>query len=282
MGPTVTIVALPLGNPEDLSPRAAKALARAHRIYCEDTRKLEALATRAGIELKAKLHALPSDRERETDWPHLFESAAAGEAWAWVSDAGTPIVNDPGLFFLRACREAGVTVTAIPGPSAPVLAWQWSGGFGLPFLFAGFAPKAKDPASKDLARFFELIHGAGTFAFFDTRHQIEVTLSHLEATGHGARKLFIAREMTKTYEELLSGTVSSCLADLKKRLASGEGIGELTLLCEGSPGVDHAVACSLDDLALVRSGGTKDAARIAAKLTGLPVGTCYKRFTEEA
>lgn len=282
MGPHVTIIALPLGNPEDLSPRAAKALATAQRIYCEDTRKLEALATRAGIDLKAKLHALPSDRERETDWPHLFETAPQGEAWAWVSDAGTPIVNDPGVFFLRACRDANVRVTAIPGPSAPVLAWQWSGGFGLPFVFAGFAPKAKDPGSKDLARFFVPLEGAGTFAFFDTRHQIEVTLSHLEVGGHGARRLFIAREMTKTFEELLSGTVASCLADIKKRLASGEGIGELTLLLEGTPGAEKAVVCSLDDLASVRSGGTKDAARIAAKLTGLPVGTCYKRFTEEA
>lgn len=282
MAPLVSLVAIPLGNPEDLSVRAARRLREARVIFCEDTRKLGELLKRASIETRARLVALPGAREREFDWARFAsEGEGHGESWVLVSDAGTPIVNDPGLELTRFAREHGWPLEAVPGPCAPILAWQWGGGFGLPFHFAGFAPKAKRAGAKELEDFFAGLRGAGTFAYFDSKHQFETTLEHLEHAGHGARRMQVAREMTKPHEELREGSVSEVLVALREKLRSTDALGEMTFLLAGDAQARTHVGASLGDLARLRRAPTKEAARIAAKLTGEAVSDCYDAFIDK-
>lgn len=276
-------VAVPLGNPEDLSPRARAALTGAQRIFCEDTRKLRELLDRAAVTVSARVTALPGDRENEVDPTAWAREDGAEARWVFVSDAGTPIVNDPGRALLLWCRERRCEIEAIPGPSAPVMAWQWSGGFGLPFVFAGFAPKAKTPGTKDLTRFFASSAAAKTFVFFDTKHQFDTTLAHLEQAGEGERPIFCAREMTKPHEELLGGTVSDVRAQLNQRLADTGALGELTFVLEGAGREDAAAtAMSLEDVIALRTSRPKDAARRIADATGRSVKECYDALVKAA
>lgn len=279
----VSLVALPLGNPRDLSPRAADTLRQAELLFCEDTRKFHELAQRSGLgEIRARLVSLPGDREFETDWFRHCEGIEGPQKWALVSDAGTPLVNDPGAALLKFCHEQSVRTEAVPGPCAFVAAWQWSGGFGVPFAFGGFAPKAKSASTKDLADFFSPARVVRTFAFFDTRHQVETTFQHLEENGWGEAQVYIAREMTKEHEELLTGSVAEMSRFLKRRLASDQGFGEITCLLEGRGTVDAGgTGIGLEDLAKIRRSSAKDASKIAAKLTGRPARDCYQAFHKQ-
>lgn len=276
----LSLVAVPLGNPLDLSARARTAITEAGIIFCEDTRKSQELLRRADLSSTARWVALPGNREREISWPK-YAVDGAGLNWVFMSDAGTPILNDPGVGILEFCRSRQIPIEALPGPSAPVLAYQWSGGFGTPLSFAGYAPKAKSATSKDLTDFFRGQENCATFIFFDTRHQIEVTLAHL-VLNFPERKLFIAREMTKSHEELISGTPVSCQEWLVARLKKDEPIGELTLVLEGAnESLGKAPAIQLEDLIKIRTLPTKAAAKVAAELLGVPVREVYQAFCEE-
>lgn len=271
------LVALPLGNPEDLSPRARTVLATADRIFCEDTRKLGELLSRSGTTTQARLKALPGDREHDAPW-EKWSQEDAGLTWVMVSDAGTPVLSDPGLGCLQFCRESEIPVVAIPGPAAPVLAWQWSGAFGVPFTFAGFPPKEKNANAKSLLDFFSGAEQCRSFCFFESRHHLLVTLAHLQGRGWGRKKLFIAREMTKAHEELLSGTVDELSAEMQKRLAQDDGVGELTLILEGQ--ASAAVAApppnfSMEELIALRSDPPKKAAKWIAERVGQSVSDVY-------
>jgi 16S rRNA (cytidine1402-2'-O)-methyltransferase len=282
-GPKIYLVGIPIGNIGDLSPRARAVLEGASRIFCEDTRKLKDLAARAELPLKAKFFAIPGDREFEFDWSREAEEASPENAWVLVSDAGTPVVNDPGRGLIHFAIREGLEIFAIPGPSAPILLWQWSGGFGLPFVFAGFAPKAKRAGAADLDDFFLQASLGGSFCFFDTRHQVLVSLEHLVQMGWGARKLFVAREMTKTHEELIRGTVESVLEILQKRLEKDEPLGELTMLLEAKePEVSDQLSQmpSLEELLQIRSATPKLAAKVLARITGLKTSEVYEKLIQ--
>ncbi|MBS1986096.1 MAG: hypothetical protein JST16_18190 [Bdellovibrionales bacterium] len=283
MSLTVSLVAIPLGNPKDLSPRAAETLATVDRIFCEDTRKTKDLLARSGVTFRARLTALPGDSEHDYDWVRELERAAPNESWALVSDAGTPLVNDPGAGLLAFCHKQNIPVVAVPGPCAPVLAWQWSGGFGLPFVFAGFVPKAKNAGAKALTEFFATVQTAGTFSYFDTKHQFSTTLDHLMESGWADRPMFVAREMTKSHEELVRGTVRECAEQLRRRLSESDALGEMTFVLKGfgSEASTAVAGVSLEQLAELRNVGTKDAAKIAAQLTGKSVKDCYDTFVEK-
>jgi len=278
---TVKVVALPIGNVGDLSLRARTALEEADLIFCEDTRKISELARRADLNLRAKLLPLPGGREHDIDF-EKFQLDPQYRSWVLVSDAGSPVVNDPGSELLAFCREHQVAVQAVPGPSAPVLAWQWSGGFGLPFVFSGFSPKAKSASSKELADFFRPARSAGTFVFFETKHQFEVTLGFLAADEHFASAgLHLCREMTKTHEELVRGTAATLLAYLKEREEREESMGELTFVLEGlgEKSTGAATLTEADVLAL-RTGSVKDASKVAARLSGRPARDFYQLFIQ--
>lgn len=276
-GPSqVSLVALPLGNGDDLSPRARTALETADVIFCEDTRKTRDFCQRVQLNCKARLISLPGDSERAQRWEKI-----EGDRWALVSDAGTPIVNDPGIELLRYCRNHGISVHAIPGPSAPVLAWQWSGGFGLPFCFAGFAPKARQAGVRSLVEFFAPAQHCRTFVFFDTRHQVLTTLAHLQHVGWGERKIYAGRDMTKPHEELLFGNVDELMQEFSTRLKVEKPLGELTFVLEGVGEVAVAGAkLSIEDVAALREAEPRTAAKVASTLTGLSVKECYAAFVK--
>ena len=280
----VSIVALPIGNVDDLSPRAKRALTGATRIICEDTRKVNDLLTRAGLTSAARIFPMPGDSENDIDWKQFLPEGNTSESVVLVSDAGTPIVNDPGASLVHYCHQHKIAVEAIPGPSAPVMAWQWSGGFGLPFLFAGFAPKAKSATAQALTDFFAQANRCRSFCYFETRHQVETSMEHLISRGWGDRKLFIAREMTKTHEELIAGTVEECRVLIDERIASGDGVGELTLILEGasrdqlqSAEVPHTPV-TIDQLVELRNLRPRDAAKLIAKLTSHNIAETYDRL----
>ncbi len=273
--PKIHILATSLGNNEDLSPRTKNILAQADLIFCEDTRKVQHLFKDLAIESRAPFVAIPGDRERDFSWEKYTDNPKYKNI-ALVSDAGTPLVNDPGYALISFCHEQDIPVYALPGPSAPTLAWQWSGGFGLPMTFAGFVPKTKSSTNKSLDDFFEQAYFCKTFIFFDTKHQIQNTLEYLTQSSFANQELYIAREMTKPHEELISGTPAKCLLWYEDRIKQAQAIGELTLVLHGIQRNQSAV--SLQDLASIRRLPPKSAAKLAASLSGHDVKTCYEAF----
>ncbi len=206
----LSIVSTPIGNLEDFSPRARRALESADVVACEDTRTSGLLLHRLGI--KKKLVSLHEHNERQR-LPQVLEWLTAGESVALISDAGTPLLSDPGFLLVRAAAEAGVRVEAVPGPSAILAALVVSGLPPLPFTFAGFPP----PKSGKRRQFFRgLAALEHTVIFFESPHRLLPSLSDALAEL-GERPAAVARELTKLYEEVLRGDLSALIAQLESR-----------------------------------------------------------------
>lgn len=229
--PQIYLLALPIGNPSDLSLRAIQTLQEADWIFCEDSRKLRTLVEGVSVKLKndVKLIRIPGDEEWNYPWSELEKVGNINIVLC--SDAGTPGINDPGRALILEANKRNWPLLAIPGPSAPTLAVQWSGGFGLPFMFYGFAPKS---SGKSWDSFTRALQESRTFVFFDTRYNILNTLKMLVDSGHGNRKCFLTREMTKTHEEIWSASVLEIKNKVENKLKEENVIGELTLLIEGA------------------------------------------------
>lgn len=206
----LSIVSTPIGNLEDLSPRAQRVLVEADRVACEDTRTSGLLLHRLGI--KKKLVSLHEHNERQR-LPQMLEWLAAGESVAVISDAGTPLLSDPGFLLVRAASEAGVRVEAVPGPSAILTALVVSGLPALPFTFAGFPPPKSGKRRQFFRSFAALEH---TVVFFESPHRLLPSLADALAEL-GDRPAAVARELTKLYEEVLRGSLSALLAELGAR-----------------------------------------------------------------
>ena len=206
----LSIVATPIGNLEDLSPRARRALETADVVACEDTRTSGLLLHRLGI--KKRLVSLHEHNERQR-LPQMLEMLAAGESVAVISDAGTPLLSDPGFLLVRAAAQAGHRVEAVPGPSAILTALVVSGLPPLPFTFAGFPP----PKSGKRRQFFRSLAALEhTVIFFESPHRLLPSLADAFAEL-GERPAAVARELTKLYEEVLRGPLSELLAELSAR-----------------------------------------------------------------
>lgn len=206
----LSIVSTPIGNLEDFSPRARQALESADVVACEDTRTSGLLLHRLGI--KKKLVSLHEHNERQR-LPQVLEWLTAGESVALISDAGTPLLSDPGFLLVRAAAEAGIRVEAVPGPSAILAALVVSGLPPLPFTFAGFPP----PKSGKRRQFFRgLAALEHTVIFFESPHRLLPSLSDALAEL-GERPAAVARELTKLYEEVLRGDLSALIAQLESR-----------------------------------------------------------------
>jgi len=223
MAGTLQIVSTPIGNLEDLSPRAARALAEADLVACEDTRHTGRLLAHLG--LHKSLVSLHEHNERART-PDLVDRLAGGETIALVSDAGTPLVSDPGFVLVRAALERGVAVEAIPGPSAAIAALAVSGLPPSPVTFTGFAPRK----SGKRRRFFqELAPLPHTLVVFESPHRVLACLEDAE-TELGDRPAALARELTKLHEEVLRGRLS----EIRAQLAGRPGIkGEIVLVIAG-------------------------------------------------
>ncbi len=263
---TLFIVATPLGNPADLSPRAAGVLAEADVVLAEDTRRTGLLLKTLGIEA-GRLVSFHEHNE-EARLPQVLGWLGEGRRLALVSDAGTPLLADPGYRLVRAAREAGYAVSPVPGPSAIVTALSAAGLAPYPFSFLGFPPRSASDARELFARF-----GAtgATLVFFERKNRLAATLAvALEALGD--RDCVICRELTKTYEEFLPGK----LAELAGR--DLELLGEVTVVIgpgrAARSGEDEARAVAAEEA--VAGGKPREVARrVAARLSGWTVKEVY-------
>lgn len=269
---TLWIVATPIGNLEDLSPRARRILGEVDLVVCEDTRHSGRLLAVFG--LKARLASLHEhNEERET--PGLIARLEAGESIALISDAGTPLLSDPGFRLVRAAAAAGITVSPVPGPSAVLAALSVA---GLPtdrFVFEGFLP-ARAPARR--ARLDALAAESRTLVFFEAGNRVADLLRDAAAAFGGARAAVVARELTKLHESLYRGPLGALAEQLA--VDPDASRGETVVLIAGSPaaaaaeGDEQALAQLLP--ALLEELPPSRAVRIAAKLTGVPRRRAYE------
>jgi 16S rRNA (cytidine1402-2'-O)-methyltransferase len=223
---TLLVVATPIGNLSDLSPRAREAFAGADRVACEDTRHTGRLLAALGI--SKPLVSLHEHNERQR-LPRLLEALAAGETVALASDAGTPLLSDPGFLLVREAAARGVRVVPVPGPSAVVAALVASALPPYPFTFAGFAP----PRSGKRRAFYRALAPLGhTLVVFESPHRLLASLEDARAEL-GDRPAALGRELTKLHEEVLRGRLSEIAAELAGRPSIK---GETVLVIAGAGG----------------------------------------------
>ena len=200
------VVATPIGNMSDLSPRAADILQRADLVVAEDTRSFKRLA--------ANPHVLSYFEHNEQQRvPQVLALLAEGKSVALVSEAGTPTISDPGYRLVRACRQAGYSVLAVPGPSAAVAALSISGLPSDRFSFEGFLPVKEGKKRRALE---EAIDSGRTAIFYESPHRIKKTISLL-ASQSPECQVFVCRELTKIYEECFFGSAAEVTAMLAER-----------------------------------------------------------------
>jgi 16S rRNA (cytidine1402-2'-O)-methyltransferase len=262
------VVATPIGNLRDITLRALETLAAADLIACEDTRVTRKLIDHYGIRTPlTPYHEHNAAQAR----PKILAQLAAGRKVALVSDAGTPLISDPGFKLVRAARAAGHAVTALPGASAVLAALTVS---GLPtdrFAFEGFLPPREGQRRK---RIEEIKGIAATLVLFETGPRIAAALADL-AAGLGSREAAVARELTKLYEEVRCGDLTSLAAEYG---ASPEPRGEIVIVIAPSaaPAPDAADLDALLRQALVRVS-VKEAVGEIAAVTGRPRREVYQR-----
>jgi 16S rRNA (cytidine1402-2'-O)-methyltransferase len=223
---TLLVVATPIGNLEDLSARARRGLEAADLVACEDTRRTGLLLARLG--LRKRLLSLHEHNERARV-PRLLAELAAGRTVALVSDAGTPLLSDPGFRLVREAAAHGLRVEPIPGPSAILAALVVSALPPSPFTFAGFPPPRRGKRRGFYRRLAPLPH---TLVLFESPHRLLASLEDARAEL-GDRPAVVARELTKLHEEVLRGPLSTLLAALAARPALR---GEFTLVIAGAEG----------------------------------------------
>lgn len=266
---TLHVVATPIGNLGDLSPRAQQVLREVAAVCAEDTRRSGQLLAHFGI--GTPLLALHEHNEQQLA-ERLVARLLGGEALALVSDAGTPLVSDPGYRLVRAARAAGVKVSPVPGPSALVAALSVAGLPSDRFTFEGFLP-AKASARRE--RLAALAGEPRTLVFYESSHRIEESLADLRAAFGDDRPAVLARELTKLFETVLDGT----LADLHARVAADadQRKGEFVLVVQGvGEDVDAKLAEGRRVHAiLARQLPPSTAAKLAAEITGAPRKALY-------
>ncbi|WP_376752869.1 16S rRNA (cytidine(1402)-2'-O)-methyltransferase [Agrobacterium cavarae] len=267
------LVATPIGNLGDITLRALETLSSADFLACEDTRVTRILLERYGI--RNRPYAYHEHNAQEVG-PRLIAALEAGKSVALVSDAGTPLVSDPGYRLGQLALDAGYRVVPIPGASAPLAALVGSGMPSDAFLFAGFLP-VKDRGKRD--RFAELSKIPATLIFFESPHRIGASVRVAAEVLGRDRRAVVCRELTKTFEEFRRGTLGE-LADYYDEDRTVKG--EIVLLVE-PPSYDDIpdiedVEKLLKDL--VSTMPAAKAAAEAAKLTGLPRKELYQRLLD--
>jgi 16S rRNA (cytidine1402-2'-O)-methyltransferase len=271
------VVATPLGNLEDLSPRAAETLRRADRVLCEDTRRTAKLLAHHGITTpRMSCHRFNEKKRLEPILSRLRD----GETLALVSDGGTPGVSDPGCHIVRAARDAGIEVIPLPGPSAPAALLSVSGIPSDRYLFDGFLPHRPGERRKRLR---ELRGEPRTVVLFEAPHRILETLADIDKI-FGERELVLGRELTKRFETILRGSAAQVLASLESSVK-----GEITMVLAGagdSPGEGrqepHAARVRERWSAALNesSGDRRKALRSAARSLGMKRAELYRLLAE--
>jgi 16S rRNA (cytidine1402-2'-O)-methyltransferase len=266
----LVLVSTPIGNLGDLSPRGRDALATADLVLCEDTRHTARLLAAIGVGTKAEpLH----EHNEDARIPHVLAALRAGRHVALVSDAGTPLVSDPGYRLVRAAITEGLPVTATPGPNAAVTALVLSGLPPLPFLVLGFPPprQAARRAAFGVLRAAERAGLAATLIWHEAPHRLRETLADM-AAAFGDRPAAVARELTKRFEEVRRAS----LPDLARHYAAEPARGEVTVLV-GPPSEQDPEDLDGRLRAALSVHSVKDAAALVTAATGLPRRLVYER-----
>ncbi len=272
---TLYVVATPIGNLSDLSPRAREVLAGADLVACEDTRTTRTLLAAHGID--ARTIAVHEHNERAAG-SKLVEALASGKTVALVSDAGTPAISDPGALVVQAAHRAGIRVIPVPGASAAIAAYSASGFLADRFLFAGFLPASAGARRKAIAA----LDAPCPVVLYEAPHRVLETVRDLAAAFGPEREIVLAREMTKKFEEVarlpLSGAASWIEANPHRQQ------GEFVLVLGPRPPTE---AKDEDDServlrVLLEEVSVSEAARIAARLTGGSKNSLYARALELA
>ena len=270
------IVATPIGNLGDISARAIEVLQRVDRIAAEDTRHSAALLRHFGID--TPMFALHEHNERQKV-EQVLGMLQQGESLALISDAGTPLISDPGYFLVREAHRSGIRVVPVPGPSALIAALSASGLATDRFCFEGFLPAKSGARRKALVA---LADEPRTLAFYETPHRIEESLADMAAILGSARPATLARELTKTFETIRHATLDELaawvVADANQRK------GEFVVLVEGAHkavgGEGPAPeACRIAEI-LMQELPLKQAAALAASISGEKKNALYKYLLE--
>lgn len=270
--PGLYVAATPIGNLADVTLRALAVLASADTILCEDTRTTRKLVSRYGIATPLRAY---HDHNAAKVRPAVLDRLRGGDAIALVSDAGTPLISDPGFKLVREAREAGIAVYTVPGASAPLAALSIAGLPSDRFLFAGFLPSKAGERRRALQGLREI---QATVVLFESPQRIGAALRDI-AEVLGEREVAVARELTKIHEEVLTGHADTLAATLAER----DGLrGEITLLiappAAAVPGeVDEAVLDEEIAVALATMPAGRAAAHVA-RITGLPRKSVYARM----
>jgi 16S rRNA (cytidine1402-2'-O)-methyltransferase len=269
------VVATPIGNLADSSPRALETLRAADLVACEDTRTTRTLLARHGITTRTV--ALHQHNERRAA-AGLVDALREGKSIALVSDAGTPALSDPGAWLVREAHRAGIRVSPLPGPSAAAAAVSVAGFAAPRFLFAGFLPATRGARRKAL----EALEVPWPVVLYEAPHRIADTLADLAERFGPLRELAICRELTKKFEEVARLPLGEAAGWLAARPERSQG--EFVLVLE--PGAEQPQGSSLDADAvlelLLEALAPSEAAKLAARITGASKNELYRKAIKSA
>src|SRR5688500_2386766 len=257
----------PIGNLEDVTLRVLSALRDADVVACEDTRRTRVLLDRYGVSARLVSYHEHNEERRAGE---LVERMRAGAVVALVSDAGMPLVSDPGFVLVRACIAAGLAVEGLPGPSAALAALVASGLPARRWRFEGFLPRRR-------AELESLLASEETVVAFESPRRVASSLGVLaELDGH--RPVAVCRELTKRHEEVVRGSAS----ELAARYADAPPRGEVVLVVGPAAATEGEIGPALDALARLVEAGARPraAAKVVAELTGVPANALYRALTE--
>lgn len=268
--PGLHFVSTPIGAARDITLRALDVLAGADVLVAEDTRTLKHLMEIHGIALAGRPLIAYHDHSGEGPMQRLLGLLADGKSLAYASEAGTPLISDPGFELARAAAAAGLPMFAAPGPCAAICALTLSGLPSDRFLFAGFAPSAKTARRSFLA---ELAGVQATLILYESPKRLANLLADMVATLGGARQAVVCRELTKRFEEVLRGT----LEDLTTTVTAREIKGEIVVLVDRAPPVEateDSIDAALDEA--LQTMSVKDAATFVSQTLGVSRKIAYK------
>ena len=269
---TLYIVATPIGNLDDITFRAFEVLKSVDFVLAEDTRHSKKLLSH--LDISKPIRAFHEHNEREKT-KAIISEIYSGKSIALISDAGTPLISDPGYFLVAQAKKEGLKVVPIPGPTALITALSASGLASDSFTFLGFLP------SKQTARIKLLTGLAGrteTIIFYESPKRVLATLTDMQTIFGDSREVCLAKELTKAFETIHTGSIPNLIEYLT--IDQNHQKGEFVILISATNEIDLAEAeIQLDSLLpiLCAEMGTSKAAKIAAKITGIDKKKCYKR-----
>tara|TARA_B110000196_G_C21070316_1_gene627129 strand:+ start:411 stop:1241 length:831 start_codon:yes stop_codon:yes gene_type:complete len=269
---TLFIVATPIGNLDDITFRAFEVLKNVDFVLAEDTRHSKKLLSH--LDISKPIRAFHEHNEREKT-KAIISEIYSGKSIALISDAGTPLISDPGYFLVAQAKKEGLKVVPIPGPTALITALSASGLASDSFTFLGFLP------SKQTARVKLLIGLVGrteTIIFYESPKRVLATLTDMQTIFGDSREVCLAKELTKAFETIHTGSIPNLIEYLT--IDQNHQKGEFVILISATNKIDLAEAeIQLDSLLpiLCAEMGTSKAAKIAAKITGIDKKKCYKR-----